>query len=66
MYVRPCPGLRPRRIGAALTVTGYTMLPSARWDRVGIRELHAYFGAQYWAWTYPCQRFGGTVTVTTA
>jgi len=66
MYVRACPGLRPRRIGAALALTGCAVLPSARWDRVGIRKLHPYFGAQYWAWTYPCQRFSSNVTITAA
>jgi hypothetical protein len=29
------------------------MLPSVRWDRVGTRKLHAYFGDQYWAYTSP-------------
>jgi hypothetical protein len=43
-----------------LAISWRILLPSARSDRVGIRELH--FGAPYWACLYPCQRFDPAVT----
>jgi hypothetical protein len=54
-------GLRPRRVGVTLALTGYTMLPSVCSDHVGTQQS-PYFEAQYPACTSPCQRFADAVT----
>jgi hypothetical protein len=48
-----CSGLRPRRVLPSLAKARWLLLPSMRWDHVGTRKLHAYFGAQYWACKSP-------------
>jgi hypothetical protein len=48
-----CSGLRPRRVLPSLAKAGWLLLPCVRPNHVGTRKLHAYFGAQYWAYTSP-------------